>query len=464
MKQKNIEDKLCESFFSENLSEAVSKIKDINAFGELRYDLSKLRPEDLIHIKAASDKPLIFTYRKGNHSNVERKDIYIKAIELSFKYIDLDIKDDAALIPELKEYLTNSSTQLVISFHDHLSCPSKEELQHIVTEATSYKADLIKIVCTLQTNEQLETLKSIQTENLNTICFSMGEFATQSRIQSLRNGGEFTYVSLGSDKHTAKGQLNSLDFQKAYSQYRGDEAIKLAVLGHPIAHSKSPKIFYDFFKEDCIKGVYDKIELKNIEEFDTLKEHYDGFNVTAPFKQSIIPFLDQLSEAAQAINAVNTVYKKDGLWMGDNTDYIGIIQSIKHTSILLHTIKSCLIIGAGGAAHAAAYAMKTLNIPCTIINRTASKAERLAEKFGFKSVKISNISMSDYQLIINTTAILPIKEPQLSINHLVLDAIYHHSPFDHILNNNSDFQYINGKIWLRAQAMASYHLFKKYFD
>jgi len=464
MRNKSIDHKLCESFFAENLSAVLTKIRDLKAFGELRYDLCKLSPLDLIAIKTTSDKPLIFTCRKGNHSDAERKAIYIKAIELSFTYIDLDITDDAFLIPEMREYLVNSDTQLIISFHNYLSCSPQTVLQGIVDEAADYSADLIKIVCTLKTKEELEILESIQTNNPNTICFSMGAFATQSRIESLRHSGKFTYVSLGNDKHTAKGQLNSIDFQKAYSQYRGDETIKLAVLGNPITHSKSPELFYDFFKEDDIKGVYDKIELNHIEEFKELKKHYDGFNVTAPFKQSIIPFLDQLSEAAQAINAVNTIYKKEGLWIGDNTDYIGITESVKLSTTPLNSIKSCLVIGAGGAAQAAAYAMKTLNISSTIINRTKTKAVKLAQEFGLKSIDTSNIRISNYQLIINTTPILPIEEPQLSVNHIVLDAIYYQSPFQEILNKGSEFQYINGEIWLKTQAIASYRLFRKHFD
>ena len=464
MRNKSIEHQLCESFFAEDLPAVLTKIKELRAFGELRYDLCKLQLQDLEDIKAVSDKPLIFTCRKGNYSDAERKQIYLKAIELSFTYIDLDITDDAFLIPEIKEYLANADTQLIISFHNYISCSPKTALQSIVNRAADDGADLIKIVCTLEMKEELEILKSIQEENQNTICFSMGEFATQSRIESLRHGGKFTYVSFGTDKHTAKGQLNSIDFQKAYSQYRGDETIKLAVLGNPIAHSKSPELFNNFFKENKLKGVYDKIELNHIDEFNELKNYYDGFNVTAPFKQSIIPFLDQLSEAAQAIKAVNTIYKKEGLWIGDNTDYIGIIESVKQASTAIDKIESCLIIGAGGAAQAAAYAIKTLNISGTIINRTKSKAEKLAQEFGLTSIDISSIKISNYQLLINTTPTLPIKTAQLSKNHIVLDAIYHHSPFADVLNNHPGFQYINGKSWLQAQAIASYHLFTKHFD
>ena len=466
MRNKSIEAKLCESFFAKNLTEAITKTEEIVAFGELRFDLSTLSIQDLKDIKSTSRQPLIFTCRKGKYSDNERINLYKTAINLSFKYIDLDINDDRAFIPILQESIANSSTQLIISFHNYKDCPSKKSLQEIINGASTFQADLTKIVCTASSEKELETLEIIQKENPNTICFSMGDLATKSRIRSLRNKGLFTYVSLNTDKSTAKGQLNSLDFQKAYTTYRGTESIKLAVIGNPIDHSKSPNIFQDLFNKENVIGRYDKIELDNIKEFEIIPDYYDGFSITAPFKQNIIPLLDDLSEAAKTINAVNAVYKKGGLWIGDNTDYLGIMTSVKQASRPLIEIKSCLIIGAGGAARAAIYAMNTLNISCTIINRTARKAEELAEEFGANSIKKTDVNLQNYQLIINT-----ISQPfhfvdylQLTKNHTVLDAIYHNSPFQEARENLSEFQLINGEIWLKEQAKASYLIFKNRFD
>ena len=466
MKNKSIEDKLCESFFAKNLSEALAKTDEISAFGELRFNLSDLNISDMRKIKEASPVPIIFTCRKGKYSEKDRLYLYQTAISLSFKYIDLDINDDRAFMPILHELIAASTTQLIVSSHDYEACPSKSSLQKIVEEASFFQADLTKIVCTAANEKELETLEIIQKENPNTICFSMGDLATKSRIRSLRNKGLFTYVSLNTEKSTAKGQINSLDFQKAYSEYRGMENLKLAVLGNPIAHSKSPKIFNDIFNKANIIGIYEKIELNSVEEFKKIKNYYDGFSVTAPFKQSIIPFLDQLSDASRTINAVNSVFKKEGIWIGENTDYIGIMASVKQAPRPLFEIKNCLVIGAGGAARAAIYAMNTLNISCAIINRTARKAEELAEEFGATSVNNTNVNLQKYQLIINT---IPqpfhlISSSQLTKDHLVLDAIYHHSPFEEAQKRQAKFQLINGEIWLKEQAKAFYKIFENRFD
>ena len=459
MRNRSLDGRVCESFFANNLSSALNAVERIKSLGELRFDLSNLHIDDIKTIKEKTEHKLIFTCRGGNISKEAHIKAYRTAIESNYDYIDIDLQHDGTLLPSLRSDLSQSSCQLMLSYHNYEKTPSLTELKEIIKKLASSHADLVKVATLTHRSEDVEKLILAQKSHQNTICLGMGEFATQSRIQSVLNDGDFTFVAFDLSKSTAKGQLDYNGFQNAYMNYRGGHSIKLAVLGNPIAHSKSPDLFKGFFTENERNGVYEKIELDNITEFESLKTQYDGFNVTAPFKQSIIPLLHELSDAAKQIGAVNTIYKRNDKWFGDNTDFLGILNAIKE-GVDFTDIKNCLIIGAGGAARAAVYAMKSIGISSSIINRTHANAEKLAQEFSISSPKI--IDIKNYQLIINTTPnpLTLINPDILQTNHIILDAIYPNSMFIPY-QKEKRFTFIPGERWLYHQAKSAYDIFLK---
>ena len=458
MRNRSIDGRVCESFYAEDIDSAFRALEQIDCLGELRFDLSQLQIKDIKKIREKSIKKLIFTCRGEKISKENLTKIYEEAIKVGFDYIDIDFNEDGDILSELELQLAQSTTLLILSYHNYHETPGLKNLEPIVSLLFSSQADLIKIACLANTKEDVSILLQLQKQFENTICLAMGKFATESRIKSLKAGGLFTFVALQPEKSTAPGQLNYHQFEQAFTQFRGVEKIKLAVLGNPISHSKSPDLFKSFFEEHRVNGVYEKIELGNINEFEELKEHFNGFNITAPFKQSIIPYLDELSEAAQKIGAVNTVYQMNGKWLGDNTDYVGITNSIK-TLKQLEEIQNCLIIGAGGAARAALYALQQKNIKVSIINRTHLKAQALAEEFEVTVLKY--VQLKNFDLIINT---IPqpfnlINPEELSIKHCILDAIYPVSVFEK-QRETLGFKLIKGEVWLEAQALESMRIFQ----
>ncbi|MFH0999837.1 MAG: shikimate dehydrogenase, partial [Bacteroidota bacterium] len=165
--------------------------------------------------------------------------------------------------------------------------------------------------------------------------------------------------------------------------------MKLAVVGNPISHSKSPLIFRYLFDAENLEYSYEKLLLLSVDEIPQLfKNEYNGINITAPFKQSVIPFLDELAEDAKRIGSVNTVILKDNRLIGYNTDYLGVVNSLESFNIDL-TGKKCLILGAGGAARAAIYGLKLRNAKIQVFNRTTEKAESLAKEFDIEQLKQS---------------------------------------------------------------------------
>lgn len=459
MRNRSLDGRICESFFAEDLSSALRVLEKIKSLGELRFDLSNLHHDDIKTIRRNTKHKLIFTCRGENLSEEAHLKSYRAAIESNYEYIDIDHGYDGHLLSSLHTSLSHSSCQLILSYHNYEKTPSLNELDEIINNLTSSSTDLIKITTLTHSIQDVEKLISVQKSYQNIICLGMGQFATQSRIQSLINGGNFTFVAFDSSKTTAKGQVDYEGFQEAYMDDSRGKAIKLAVLGNPIAHSKSPDLFKGFFEDDKINGDYEKIELENVAEFEALKSQYDGFNVTAPYKQSIIPFLYECSNAAKKIGAVNTIFKRNGKWIGDNTDYLGILKAIEE-KIAFSDIKNCLIIGAGGAARAAVFAMKSIGVSSSIINRTKAKAKNLAEEFAIESPKI--IDIKSYQLIINTTPNpLSLLNPELlQANHIILDAIYPNSIFIPY-QKEKEFNLIHGESWLYHQAKSAYQIFLK---
>jgi len=454
MRNMSLIEQVCESFYVESMAEGLNAVANLQNIGELRFDLSNISLDYISTLKNATTKELVFTCRTQSIRKADAVKAYQKAIDAGFDYIDIDFFVDGDLLQQLHSL---EKTKLILSYHNFDKTPPKYELIHILDELKSAHPHIIKMATLLASEEDIQVLEVLQNEYKNSIIMGMGEFAIKSRIKSLRAGAPFTYLALNPEKSTAKGQMGFQEFQGNYIRFRGAEEIKLAVIGNPIAHSKSPVLFINLLADEEIDGVYEKIELDDIREFESLKKHYDGFNVTAPYKQSIIPHLDELKQTAQSIGAVNTVYQKDGKWIGDNTDYRGIIEAINYATDI-SKIENCLIIGAGGAARAAVFAMNHSKINATIINRTSSKAKDLADEFS--AISLEQANLNDYQLIINTVPepFAVINPEELNTNQIVLDAIYPNSVFTRYAFENG-FILIRGEVWLEKQALAAYRIF-----
>lgn len=205
---------------------------------------------------------------------------------------------------------------------------------------------------------------------------------------------------------------------------------KLGLIGYPLSHSFSKKYFENKFQQENIKGYqYDLYELKNIDEFPQLLTNHPelvGLNVTIPYKEQVISFLDGLSPEAEKIGAVNVIkIDENGEKIGYNSDYFGFYQSLINTKWNLENIQA-LVLGTGGASKAVKVALQDLNILYKTVSRQASVAnlnyEDLTEKF-----------IQNYQLIINTTPLgmAPRTETYPTLpytfineNHLLFDLVY----------------------------------------
>jgi len=235
--------------------------------------------------------------------------------------------------------------------------------------------------------------------------------------------------------------------------------MKLAVVGNPIAHSKSPLIFQFLFEALKMNGSYVRILLNSANEIPPLFENgIVGINITAPFKQSVLPYLSEISNDARQIASVNTVISKEGKLHGFNTDYLGVINALEEKGIDLAS-KRCLILGGGGAARAAIYGLRKRGAIVQVYNRTENKASDLAKEFNVNFLRKDDLkkAIQNTDTLIDTLplGVKIIPSEYLHANLTILDASYPKSVYD----GSNIAHLIGGEHWLLHQALPAFELF-----
>ena len=247
---------------------------------------------------------------------------------------------------------------------------------------------------------------------------------------------------------------------------------KYLVIGNPIDHSLSPKLHNYWIKKNNIEAIYEKKKIDDkdivniISEVKTNRIH--GVNVTVPFKNKVIPYLDQLSPEAENTKSVNTIYLNNGKIIGHNTDIAGFELSIKKIKYNVAG-KRILILGAGGVVPSIIFALYRMKASKIIIsNRTKEKAKNL--KNLFKDLIIVDWgNISDFDMIINATSIGLNKEDKIDLdfskignNKFFYDLIYNPNETNFLkLGKNLGNRTENGRMMFIYQAHQSFALWNK---
>lgn len=217
----------------------------------------------------------------------------------------------------------------------------------------------------------------------------------------------------------------------------------IGIFGDPIEHTLSPLMHNAAFKELGLDYCYVPFLVKS----EKLKEAVEairalnikGVNITVPHKENVINYLDELSEEAKCIGAVNTILNENAKLKGFNTDAYGFVKSLQEENIMIRD-KHILLLGAGGAAKAVAYGVLKEGANVSIFNRTTSKAYKLRDSFnsiGKIEVieKINKKNTGKFQLVIHATSLGLKKEDPLPINpdflykgQIYIDLIYPETP------------------------------------
>ena len=239
------------------------------------------------------------------------------------------------------------------------------------------------------------------------------------------------------------------------------------LIGKLLKHSFSKDYFTSKFEKLHIDANYSLCELANIEEIkDVFSKQWQGLNVTIPYKEQIIPFLNEVDDLATQVGAVNTIQfsKKEGqTWLkGFNTDVIGFETTLKPLLQTHHT--RALVLGTGGASKAVTYVLTQLNIPYVYVSREAG-----LNKLGYE--ELTSELISTHTLIINTTPLgmFPDLEsyPNIPYNaisekHLLYDLVYNPVKTQFLLQGETHGATIkNGLEMLINQAEAAYKIWNQ---
>ena len=195
------------------------------------------------------------------------------------------------------------------------------------------------------------------------------------------------------------------------------------IIGFPLIHSFSAKYFNEKFKREQIDAEYSLYPIQEESlrsKVESLLDTLDGMNVTMPYKQAIIPYLERLDETAKAVGAVNVIHKR----VGYNTDCLGFIDSIR--PLLRESDKKALVLGTGGASKAVCYGLRTLGVIPTLVSRTPKEG-----MLGYEDLTAE--VMEEYTVIVNCTPLgmapeedtyPPLPYEMITARHLLFDCVY----------------------------------------
>ena len=247
---------------------------------------------------------------------------------------------------------------------------------------------------------------------------------------------------------------------------------KYLVIGNPIEHSLSPKIHNYWIKKNNIEAEYEKKkineeDIKNIIE-EVKRGDISGINVTVPFKNKVIPFLEELTPEAKESQSVNTIYKENGKIIGHNTDIAGFELAIRHLKYDAKN-KKIFILGAGGVVPSIILALKKIGTSKIILsNRTKKRAEDL--KIYFKDLEIVDWGkITDFDMIINATSIglkindeIKLDYEKIGLNKFFFDIIYNPTETNFLKKAKKIGNRIeNGKMMFIYQAHQAFTLWHK---
>ena len=240
---------------------------------------------------------------------------------------------------------------------------------------------------------------------------------------------------------------------------------KLGLIGYPLSHTFSPGYFAKKFEKEQIAGwQYDAYSIADIADFPKLwKDIPDlvGLNVTIPYKELVMPYLDELDETAAKIGAVNTIKKVGDKLIGYNTDAFGF-ESTLLKLLGKNTVQKALILGTGGASKAVKYVLSKHNIAYQFVSRTAKEGRLTYDD-------VNAEILASHQLIVNTTPLGMYPNidncPKLNYNsiskeHYLLDLVYN-PPETLFLKQGKErgAAIINGLMMLHQQAEESWRIF-----
>jgi 3-dehydroquinate dehydratase / shikimate dehydrogenase len=323
--------------------------------------------------------------------------------------------------------------KVIVSHHDYRKTPP---LAPLYRRLARLPANFIKVATharSLQDNLRLAELLRAHRAGGKLVAHGMGPAGLPSRLLALKWGSAFTYGSAGTQLEVASGQLPADVMRSTYRIDRLDPRTLLyGIVGSRASLSLSPSMQNSALHAKHVNAIYVPCETGKLSDFLVLARRlrFSGFSVTMPYKTAIIRELDWVEPLAAEIGACNTVAVQRGKWMGWNTDAAAVVEVLAKRLRLAGS--RVLILGAGGAARAAAYALRAEGAEVIITARRQTVAQRLARSISTRAVAWGATEGLDVDALINATPVgmsphidaLPTELQRLH-TRVVFDMVYH---------------------------------------
>ena len=372
--------------------------------------------------------------------------------------------------------IARHGARLLVSAHDFEATGDLDgTLARLRTLGAPAQPAIYKVVSTargLEDNVRMLGFLKAAAHEVPLVGICMGEAGLVSRVLALRAGALFTFASASGSGGTAPGQVPA---QLLLGEYRaasiGPETKIYGVAGNPIGHSLSPALHNAGFRAGRVDAVYLPLHTDSIDGLLELVRGVPlaGLSVTMPWKVEILPRLDEVDALAGEIGAVNTVVvRDDGSLYGTNTDVPAILEPLQRRLALGGA--RVLVLGAGGAARAAVFALRSAGAQVSIWNRTAAKAEQLARETG--ATVASAGALGGFAVVVQATAAgmqgqtpaalpqpLPLGADELAGVRVVFEMVYRpaETPLTH-LARSLGIEVIEGLEMFTHQGMRQWEL------
>ncbi|QPG76457.1 3-dehydroquinate dehydratase (3-dehydroquinase) [Brettanomyces nanus] len=364
---------------------------------ELRVDLLKFQDPEFVSeqislLRLYTELPIIFTLRTQGQGGKFPDADYTKIaflLDMAFKigvdYVDLELSLPEGLLDTLAS--KRRFTKIIGSHHDAVGqykwdSPEWESKYQL---ALNCGVDVVKFVGTatsMADNVALENFRSKHTAR-PLMAINMGRVGRLSRaLNPFLTPVNHSLLPSSS----APGQLSIKQIHETLNLVGDLKPLKFYVVGTPISHSRSPALHTAGYKALGMNHTFEKFETNSAEEVSNkllTQSNFGGCAITIPLKLDMLKYVSELSESARTIGAINTLYPigKDKFG-GANTDWIGIRDSFIHNGAPSKIIGDGLVIGAGGTARAAVYALHQMGCKkIYMINRTSSQIEEVKHQF-----------------------------------------------------------------------------------
>ncbi|PYV33161.1 MAG: shikimate dehydrogenase [Acidobacteria bacterium] len=363
----------------------------------------------------------------------EQVEILLSAVRAGCQWVDLEVESLDRL--RLETLLEFRPAKIIASYHNYRKTPALtpiyRHLARLPVQVVKVAAYARNLCDNLRVFRLLKSRRKKRSQKL--VAMALGPSGLPSRILGLRSGSLFTYASPGDHFAVAPGQLPVEVIGQVYRADRLNYRTELyGVVGSHASYSLSPAMQNAAFQAKHLNAAYLPCETNRLGDFlDFARQMgFVGFSVTMPFKRPIIRDLDWLDPLASEIGACNTVAVERGKWLGWNTDAAAVVEVL--TKRLRLAGSRLLILGAGGAARAAAYALRAEGAQVILAARREASARRLARTLSAEVVPWGSADGLDVDAVINATPVgsppqvgaVPIDLARLRVR-VVFDMVYY---------------------------------------